>query len=142
MTTQSAREKSWDEYSRKIGGKYGEYTFNAGYDARDAELEALKAELRQQQFNNKHNLSIGQKVSDEIETLKAELKLSKEIGRNLANANHDYSQRVAELEEVRAFYADEKNWDDRIVRDSDGEKTRFHDCCGGRRARAAKAKES
>jgi hypothetical protein len=34
------------------------------------EIESLKKELHQQRFNNKHNLSIDQKVSDEIESLK------------------------------------------------------------------------
>lgn len=33
-------------------------------------IEKLKRELHQQRFNNKHNLSIDQKVSDEIERLR------------------------------------------------------------------------
>jgi uncharacterized protein Usg len=36
------------------------------------EVESLKNDLWQQRFNNKHNLSIDQKISDEIMRLKAE----------------------------------------------------------------------
>lgn len=38
------------------------------------ERDKLKAELSQQRFNNKHNLSIDQKVTDEMERLRAENK--------------------------------------------------------------------
>lgn len=46
---------------------------DAGYDEawRDAEveIERLKGELRQQRFNNAHNLSIDQQIADEVERL-------------------------------------------------------------------------
>ena len=42
-------------------------------------IKHLKAELEQQKFNNKHNLSIDQEVSDEIVRLKAEVEKWKSI---------------------------------------------------------------
>ena len=45
-----------------------------------------------------------------------------------------------EATNVIEFYADEKHWDDRIISDLDYSKTQLHDACGGKRARAFRAK--
>jgi len=42
------------------------------------EITKLEAELAQQRFNNEHNLSIDQKVSDEMVKLKAENEMMRE----------------------------------------------------------------
>lgn len=44
----------------------------------DKIIKNLQEELRQQRFNNEHNLSIDQKVSDEIAKLKEQVKVLKE----------------------------------------------------------------
>jgi predicted RNase H-like nuclease (RuvC/YqgF family) len=54
-------------------------------------IKHLKAELEQQKFNNKHNLSIDQEVSDEIVRLKAELELSQRNVKILTDALNFYS---------------------------------------------------
>ena len=51
-------------------------------------IEQLEKDLEQQRFNNKHNLSIDQKVSDEIARLKSEnakLKINKYAHENCKN---------------------------------------------------------
>lgn len=57
----------------------------------EKEIESLKRELEQQRFNNKHNLSIDQKVADKIESLKEMIREARELDAEVAhiiNANY------------------------------------------------------
>jgi hypothetical protein len=87
---------------------------------------------------------------DEKENTDSETALKSEIDRlkrykvECDYKHNDYSELESEitalkeeLEEARrviGFYASESRWDDRIILD-DGEMTKLHDECGGRRAR-------
>lgn len=48
-----------------------------------------------------------------------------------------FAKENSRLREALKFYANELNWDDRIVRENDAETTKLHDGCGGKRARQA-----
>jgi hypothetical protein len=62
--------KKKDEEIKKLQDELKDaYVYGEKWFGKAQELEK---ELEQQRFNNKHNLSIDQKVSDEIQTLKAE----------------------------------------------------------------------
>lgn len=66
------------------------------------ELAQTKAELEQQRFNNQHNLSIDQKVSDEIARLKAELEQARELLR-LARIEMDSWRNLSECDTDSIF---------------------------------------
>jgi len=71
----------------------GEFSAKAAYnhqqlkiDKLEKENKELKAELEQQRFNNKHNLSIDQKVADRI--------------KELEKSNETLNKRCADLEKI------------------------------------------
>lgn len=59
--------------------------FKSFTEAQQLKIQELETKLEQQSFNNKHNLSIDQKVSDKIEELKKEL------------VNKTYDLRIAKI---------------------------------------------
>lgn len=70
-------EKDFTILEAMIPEKHKEYYCRTGYFKRQDEidelkeqLESTKRELNQQRFNNKNNLSIDQKVADEMEKLR------------------------------------------------------------------------
>lgn len=70
-----ARQDYWDQQSQDTeGGVADSVSYIIGHLTAQAYLievmEKLERELYQQRFNNKHNLSIDQKISDEIERLR------------------------------------------------------------------------
>lgn len=69
-------------------------------------------------------------------------KLQKEVAESHPSNFARYQRDQAEIKRLRSaleFYANEKNWDDRIIKDTDGEATKLHVSCGGRKARQALA---
>jgi len=59
----------------------------------EKEITSLKAELAQQRFNNENNLSIDQKVSDELTRLKEEnemMRVGLEFYKKESTPNHAY----------------------------------------------------
>lgn len=65
------RSVAWiNDYLSASAGVDRVETYLEAKRASQVEIEQLKSELTQQRFNNKNNLSIGQKVSDEIQQLK------------------------------------------------------------------------
>lgn len=102
---------AYDEYYRKEPITT-DYPKHIGIASRDAEIDQLKKELHQQRFNNAHNLSIDQKVSDEIANLKLENEILK-VDLSWALDKYEYettntkynglSTRVKELREKYGF---------------------------------------
>lgn len=100
--------------------------FIAGCDhvekIKDIEIESLKRELKQQRFNNEHNLSIDQKIADKIQK-QAEV--------------------IERLKDALWFYAATSSWggDNRLGSDIDESDCdyieKWHELIGGKRARQA-----
>lgn len=70
------------------------------FDELQEEIKLLKYELNQQRFNNKHNLSIDQKIADELDRLKTQVE---GVGFYEAAAVNEIARLKEELKAEREF---------------------------------------
>jgi chromosome segregation ATPase len=87
------------------------------FEAYEKEIESLKRELHQQRFNNEHNLSIDQKVADEIALLQSWVKHHQGSVEAVMSERNKLEQKLSESQAVYNSLVDGAARDNEKIRD-------------------------